>query len=61
MSAENKVHGTLTFADPAAAEDMGEREAFGMRYRLRAYRHGRHRVWGATARVLESVFELLRE
>lgn len=49
-----------TFADPATAEDMGEREHWGMRYRLHAYRFGEHRIWGATARVLEALHELLR-
>lgn len=49
-----------TFGDPAAAEDMGEREHWGIRYRLHAYRFGDHRIWGATARVLEALHELLR-
>ena len=49
-----------TFADPSQAEDMGEREHRGTRYRLRAYRFGEHRIWGATARVLESLHEVLR-
>jgi 8-oxo-dGTP pyrophosphatase MutT (NUDIX family) len=49
-----------TFADPATAEDMGEREHWGVRYRLHAYRFGEHRIWGATARVLEALHELLR-
>ena len=47
------------FADPATAEDMGEREHRGIRYRLRAYRFGTHRIWGATARVLEALHEVL--
>lgn len=45
------------FADRSAAEDLGEREHRGIRYRLRAYRIGRHRIWGATARILESLIE----
>ncbi len=49
-----------TFADPATAEDMGEREHWGIKYRLHAYRFGDHRIWGATARVLEGLHELLR-
>lgn len=49
-----------TFADPATAEDMGEREHWGIRYRLHAYRFGEHRIWGATARVLEDLHTLLR-
>ena len=48
------------FADPATAEDMGEREHWGIKYRLHAYRFGEHRIWGATARVLESLHDLLR-
>ena len=47
------------FADPATAEDMGEREHWGIKYRLHAYRFGEHRIWGATARVLEALHELL--
>jgi 8-oxo-dGTP pyrophosphatase MutT (NUDIX family) len=49
-----------TFADPALAEDLGEREHRGIRYRVRAYRFGTHRIWGATARVLEALHEVLR-
>ncbi|HUS64532.1 MAG TPA: CoA pyrophosphatase [Kofleriaceae bacterium] len=49
-----------TFADRDAAEDMGEREHWGVRYQLRAYPYESHRIWGATARVLESLFDLLR-
>ncbi|HWM87225.1 MAG TPA: CoA pyrophosphatase [Kofleriaceae bacterium] len=49
------------FADPALAEDMGEREHWGMRYRVRAYPFGEHRIWGATARVLEELHDLLRD
>lgn len=49
-----------TFADQATAEDMGEREHWGIKYRLHAYRFGEHRIWGATARVLEALHELLR-
>ena len=48
-----------TFADRDAAEDMGEREAWGRRYRLRAYPDQSHRIWGATARVLESLFDVI--
>jgi 8-oxo-dGTP pyrophosphatase MutT (NUDIX family) len=49
------------FADRSAAEDMGEREHWGVKYRLHAYRFGDHRIWGATARVLESLHEVLRQ
>ena len=48
------------FADRAAAEDLGERSLNGVTYRLHAYRVGEHRVWGATARVLEQITDLLR-
>jgi 8-oxo-dGTP pyrophosphatase MutT (NUDIX family) len=47
------------FADRAAAEDLGERTLNGVTYRLHAYRVGEHRVWGATARVLEQIIDLL--
>lgn len=47
------------FADPSLAEDMGEREHNGVRYHLRAYRHAEHRIWGATARVLDGLYEAL--
>jgi len=49
-----------TFADPSTAEDMGEREHWGVKYRLHAYRFGEHRIWGATARVLEALHEVLK-
>lgn len=48
------------FADRAAAEDLGTRTLDGVTYQLRAYRIGEHRVWGATARVLEAITDLLR-
>ena len=41
------------FADPSRAEDLGERQAWGITYQLRAYPWGQHRIWGATARILE--------
>lgn len=47
------------FADREAAESLGEREWKGVRYHLRAYRHGELRIWGATARIMESVIDLL--
>ena len=47
------------FLDRAAAESMGEREWQGVRYELRAYRHGDLRIWGATARIMESLVDLL--
>ncbi len=48
------------FSDPSRAEDMGEREHWGIRYRLHAYPVGAHRIWGATARVLESLHDVVR-
>lgn len=47
------------FFDRASAESLGEREWQGVRYHLRAYRHGEHRIWGATARIMEAVVDLL--
>ena len=47
------------FADREAAEWLGEREWKGVRYHLRAYHHGDFRIWGATARIMEAVVELL--
>jgi len=47
------------FRDRAAAEDLGTRTWHGVSYTLRAYHHGEHRIWGATARVLEAIVELL--
>ena len=47
------------FFDRDAAEFLGEREWKGVVYRLRAYRLGERRIWGATARIFESVVDLL--
>ncbi|HVV82307.1 MAG TPA: CoA pyrophosphatase [Kofleriaceae bacterium] len=47
------------FFDRDAAESLGEREWKGARYHLRAYHHGDHRIWGATARIMEAVVDLL--
>jgi 8-oxo-dGTP pyrophosphatase MutT (NUDIX family) len=47
------------FRDRASAEDLGTRTWHGVAYTLRAYRHGEHRIWGATARVLEAIIDLL--
>jgi 8-oxo-dGTP pyrophosphatase MutT (NUDIX family) len=47
------------FVDRSAAELMGEREWRGNRYQLRAYLFGEHRIWGATARILESLMDVL--
>jgi 8-oxo-dGTP pyrophosphatase MutT (NUDIX family) len=49
------------FADRTTAEDMGEREFRGIRYRLRAYLVGERRIWGATARVLEALHDALEQ
>ena len=47
------------FFDRSAAESLGEREWQGVVYHLRAYRSGDYRIWGATARIMESVIDLL--
>jgi 8-oxo-dGTP pyrophosphatase MutT (NUDIX family) len=47
------------FVDGAAAELIGEREWRGARYTLRAYLHDQHRIWGATARILEGLMDVL--
>jgi 8-oxo-dGTP pyrophosphatase MutT (NUDIX family) len=47
------------FVDRSAAEDLGEREWEGMRYQLRAYQFGEHRIWGATARILEGLIDVI--
>ncbi len=43
------------FADPRTAEIIGDREWRGQRYQLRGYHFGEHRIWGATARILEDL------
>jgi hypothetical protein len=43
------------FADPSAAEQMGERTFRGHTYAIRAYRWRSHRIWGATARAMEAL------
>jgi 8-oxo-dGTP pyrophosphatase MutT (NUDIX family) len=47
------------FADPAQAEDLGERVYLGVTYRMRAYHVAGHRVWGATARIVEQLVAVL--
>lgn len=47
------------FFDREAAESLGEREWQGVRYHLRAYHHLDHRIWGATARIMESLIDLV--
>ena len=47
------------FTDRAAAEDLGERNWRGVTYRMRAYRFNEHRVWGATARILDAVVDVI--
>jgi 8-oxo-dGTP pyrophosphatase MutT (NUDIX family) len=47
------------FADRAAAEILGEREFQGARYVLRAYQHETYKIWGATARILEHLADLV--
>ncbi len=43
------------FADRRRAEWLGTRTFRGMTYELRAYRSDGHRIWGATARVMEAL------
>lgn len=43
------------FADPSRAELIGERQWRGQHYVLRGYRFAEHRIWGATARILEDL------
>jgi 8-oxo-dGTP pyrophosphatase MutT (NUDIX family) len=47
------------FAHRETAEVIGEREMFGFRYVLRAYYWNKHRIWGATARILEGLSDLV--
>ncbi len=47
-------------ADPAVREDLGEREYRGIRYRLHAYHVDGHRIWGATARMVEMLLDAVR-
>jgi 8-oxo-dGTP pyrophosphatase MutT (NUDIX family) len=47
------------FADRANGLTIGERTVNGVTYLLRAYDFGEHRIWGATARVLEALADLL--
>ena len=47
------------FADRANAIDLGPRTLDGVTYRLHAYQIGVHRVWGATAGVMEQIVDLL--
>jgi 8-oxo-dGTP pyrophosphatase MutT (NUDIX family) len=47
------------FADRARAIDLGPRTRDGVTYRLRGYQVGEHRVWGATAAVMEQIVDLL--
>jgi hypothetical protein len=47
------------FADRAGAIDLGPRTHDGVTYRLRGYQVGTHRVWGATAGVMEQIVDLL--
>ena len=48
------------FSDHAEVDDMGEREFRGIKYRLIAFHHEGHRIWGATAGILSHLCELLR-
>lgn len=48
------------FADPAIREDLGAREFRGIRYQLHAYNVDGRRIWGATARMVDQLVDLLR-
>ncbi|HUH02375.1 MAG TPA: CoA pyrophosphatase [Kofleriaceae bacterium] len=48
------------FGDPAAAELLGTRDFRGIRYPMRSYSFEGRRIWGATARVLETLLGGLR-
>lgn len=48
------------FADPAQAEEIGEREWRGVKYMLRGYPFGGFKIWGATARILEDLAARVR-
>lgn len=47
------------FARPENAELLGERAYRGTTYQLRAYHWENHRIWGATARILEQAARLV--
>ncbi len=47
------------FADRRRAEWLGTRTYRGLTYEMRAYRCDGHRIWGATARVMESLVGLV--
>ena len=47
------------FGDPSIREDLGAREYRGIRYTLHAYHVDGHRIWGATARMVELLLEQL--
>jgi hypothetical protein len=46
-------------ADPAAHSEDGEREWMGVRYPMHKYRWEPWNIWGATARILHQLLELL--
>jgi len=45
------------FFDRRNVEDLGTRTWNGVPYSMRAYHYGPHRIWGATARILEALVE----
>jgi 8-oxo-dGTP pyrophosphatase MutT (NUDIX family) len=47
-------------SDPTVYEEQGEVERWGRRYRLCAYKPDGRNIWGATARMVAMVLELLR-
>jgi 8-oxo-dGTP pyrophosphatase MutT (NUDIX family) len=47
------------FLDPGAREELGERDYLGVTYRLFAYRIDDRKIWGATARIVEQLLEIV--
>jgi 8-oxo-dGTP pyrophosphatase MutT (NUDIX family) len=45
--------------DPARYSNGGTREFLGVTYVMHEYRWGEHRIWGATARMVHQLLELL--
>jgi 8-oxo-dGTP pyrophosphatase MutT (NUDIX family) len=45
--------------DPSIYEDLGQREVAGITYRMGAYHFEGRRIWGATARMVDQVLELI--
>ena len=47
------------FADDSVRESMGVRELAGHYYELFSFRYGKHRIWGATARIMDQLIQTL--